>query len=87
MPQMNGNGYREAIQDDESLALFLRSMKKFDQRFCDAMASGEDFTLRMEVHGNKGVLIHVRVQDDGFERPKVGSDVTSPRRLVTNDRR
>lgn len=64
------NGYRVALKDEESLAIFLRCVKRFDQHFCDAMASGEDFTLRLEIHGNKGQLIHCRVNRDGFERPR-----------------
>ena len=62
--------YEDAFQDDnESLAIFLRNMKKLDQYFCDHMASGVDFTLRLELHGNKGVMLHCRVYNDGFERP------------------
>lgn len=61
--------YKDALQDDESLAIFLRAMAKFDHFFCSAMAQREDFTLKMEVHGNHGQLIHARVQMDGFERP------------------
>ncbi len=55
--------------DDKSLAIFLLNMKKFDQCFCNMMAAGVDFTLRFEVRGNKGELIHCRVQEDGFDRP------------------
>jgi len=44
-------------------------MQRFDQHFCDLMAAGVDFNLRLEVHGNKGELIHCRVYHDGFERP------------------
>lgn len=62
--------YRSALKDDESLALFLRNMAKFDKSFCDLMAAGVEYTLRLEIHGNKGELIHVRVNHDGFDRPK-----------------
>ena len=61
--------YRETLKDDESLAIFLRGMAKFDRYFCDAMAQGEDFTIRLEVTGNKGNLLHCRASADGFERP------------------
>ena len=66
----NGNGYREALQDDESLAAFLKAMGQFDRRFCEAMTEGTDYTIRLEVHGCKGELIHARVVADGFERPR-----------------
>jgi hypothetical protein len=63
------NSYRDALKDDESLAIFLRNMKDFDGRFCELMASGREFTLRLEVHGSKGKMIHCRVDSDSFERP------------------
>lgn len=62
--------YRSALRDEESLALFLRNMAKFDRHFCDLMNEGVEYTLRMEIHGNKGELIHVRVFDDAYDRPK-----------------
>lgn len=62
--------YRDVIRDDNDLALFLRNMRKFDQRFVEAMTSKVDFTMRFEVHGNQGELLHCRVSDDGFDRPK-----------------
>ena len=61
--------YRSFLRDDHSLAMFLRAMQKFDRAFCDAISGNEDFTLRMEIHGNQGELLHVRVINDGFERP------------------
>lgn len=63
-------GYREVLADDESLSKFLRSMAKFDKAFTDLMVDGSDFTLRMEVHGNAGEMLHVRVGYDSFERPR-----------------
>jgi hypothetical protein len=65
------NGYREALKDDVSLALFLRRMGDFDRAFCKAMNEGLDYTLKIEVHGNSGRLIHCRVSDDSFDRPGV----------------
>ena len=43
-------------------------MAKFMQLFCDSIASGNDFTLRLEVRGNKKELIHARVYTDDIER-------------------
>lgn len=59
----------DVIRDQQDLALFLRNLRKFDQRFVEAMTSYVDFTMRFEVHGNKGELLHCRVSDDGFDRP------------------
>ncbi len=61
--------YRSFLREEDTIAMFLRAMAKFDRAFCDAISSKEDFTLRMEVHGNQGELLHVRVINDGFERP------------------
>ena len=55
--------------DEVSLATFMRGMAKFDRRFCDAMATRVDFTLRLELKGNKGKLLHCRVYDDEFDHP------------------
>lgn len=57
------------VLTDESLAIFLGKMRKFNEKFCDNMVAGDEFTLRMEIHGAKGELIHARVQDDSFGRP------------------
>jgi hypothetical protein len=62
--------YKDVINNEESLAIFLRAMKKFDSSFCDVMVTGVDFNLKIEIHGNKGELIHCRVYNDSFERPK-----------------
>lgn len=63
--------FRKAFGDDEeSLAIFLRGMRDFDRAFCDKMFSGVDYNLKLEVHGNKGRLIHCRVYSDRFERPR-----------------
>lgn len=63
------DGYREALKDDLSLSVFLRSMKDFDQSFCDMIMGRKDFTLRLEVRGAAGKLLHCRVSRDYFERP------------------
>jgi len=64
------DGYRSVLSDDESLKLFLQAMKDFDSSFCKTMNDGSDFTLSLEVRGEGGKLLHVRVKDDSFSRPK-----------------
>lgn len=66
---------------DESLKLFLAAMRKFDQAFLDHMADGDDFTLKLEVHGNCGKLIHARTSVDGFKRPRGVEKELESRRL------
>ena len=56
-------------EDKVSLDVFLKGMAKFDRRFCEAMASGTDFTLKLELSGNLGKLNHCRVCDDEHDRP------------------
>ncbi len=70
---INSDDFRLAFgEDDESLAVFLRAMSKFDRYFCEVMAAGVDFTLKMEVHGNAGQLLHARVHNDSFDRTHGG---------------
>lgn len=64
------NGFAEVINDDESLLLFIENMKEFDEKFCEAMVKGSDFTLRLEVHGNVGEILHVKTHIDSIKRPK-----------------
>lgn len=69
-PNGSNNGFRAARHlENESLEIFIRNMARFDQEFCDHLAAGTDFTLRLEVHGAAGELIHCRVYTDGFDRP------------------
>jgi len=63
------SNYETVLGDDESLALFLNKMKQFDQQFCDLMTEGQDFTLKLEIRGDKGRLLHCRVYSDSFDRP------------------
>lgn len=61
--------YEEIIGTGPSLGLFLESLAKFDRAFCDHMADGDDFTLKLEVRGDGGKIVHVRTSSDGFKRP------------------
>jgi len=61
--------YKSFIKDDPSIELFVESLAEFDRQFCDHMVKGNDFTLRLEIRGDKSELLHVRVMSDGFKRP------------------
>lgn len=76
--------YGEIIRNEQSLELFLQQLGKFNTLFCDHMADGDDFTLRIEVHGDKGQILHVRTSDDGFKRPSsdAGKNLGKTRRAV-----
>lgn len=64
------NGYRQLFGRDElALATFLRSLRSFEDQLRGMLAAKADFTLRFEVRGNQGRVIHCRVNSDGFERP------------------
>jgi len=54
---------------DESLALFMANMAEFNRVFNDRVIAGDDFTIKLEVHGAAGKLIHCRVNSDCFKRP------------------
>lgn len=59
---------------DGSLLIFMKKMMEFDRRFCEVMASGNEFTVRIEVKGDKGKVIHCRVYNDEIERPSKEKD-------------
>lgn len=58
--------YREILQDDESLLIFLKKVRQFNSRFCEMMNNGEDFHLSLEVSGSKGELAACRLH--GWEK-------------------
>ncbi len=62
------SNWKEVLKDDDDLSQFMRAMKKFDHLFCDMMSNGKEFTLRLEVKGRKGKLLHCRVGTDEFDR-------------------
>ena len=66
----SNEGYRKVLSDDESLKIFLGAMARFDSAFCEVMNGGRDYTLRLEIHGNSGKLIHCRLSNDNFDRPR-----------------
>lgn len=64
------NGFAEAIGDDDaSLRAFITKMAEFDKKFCEMMARGVDFTIRLEVNGSQGSIKHVRLFTDDIEKP------------------
>lgn len=67
-----GDGFRSAFQGDnnDSLGEFLRALKDFNEAFCSSMMSSVDFTLKLEVRGDGGKMLHARVLDDRWRRPK-----------------
>ncbi len=64
------NGFVKAIKNQDSLATFLKKMGEFDKKFCDLMASQEDFNIRLEIRGNAGKIIHCRLAMDSTDRPE-----------------
>ena len=71
----------KAIQDDSELEVYLRNLREFDQMFCDAMASGRDFTIRLEVHGNFGTVHHCRAYRDLTDKVDVLKSERKKRKL------
>lgn len=58
------------LKDDESLKQFVAAMHDFNQMFCDAIADKVDFTIKLEVRGNLGELLHAKVDAGRWRRPK-----------------
>jgi len=62
-------GFREVIGENESLLLFIQKIADFDKVFCEEMRKGSDYTIRLEVHGNKSKVLHIRIYHDSIDRP------------------
>ena len=65
------NAYEAAFQDGNTagLEIFTQNLAKFNRYFCELMQGHSDFTLKMEIHGNGGELVHCRITNDTFDRP------------------
>ena len=63
----------EKVLPNESLEEFLATMRDFDRAFVDALASGVDFSIKMEVRGDCGEMLHAAVLGHSFRRPKGAS--------------
>jgi hypothetical protein len=62
--------YHKILSDDESLKMFLATLQEFNEAFCRVMNDGAtEFTLKLEVHGANGKMIHSRFINDTFNRP------------------
>lgn len=70
------NQFIEKLEDKESIEIVIAKIKEFDQYFTDEIVAGSDFTLRLEVRGNKHRLLHVRVYRDSTDRPKIAGKNT-----------
>jgi len=64
--------YKKAIGEHRNwmIRLFEKAMGDFQQAFCDSMAKGTDFTIKLEARGNSREVIHYRVLTDDFYRPE-----------------
>jgi hypothetical protein len=67
MPE--GDKIEDVITEEDSLKAMNEALQEFNADFCHNMYRGKDFTLKIEVHGDKGKLIHCRVHNDRFQRP------------------
>ena len=61
--------YPKIINDEGALALFMSQVKKFNEGFCTGMYDGDDFTVRLEVHGDKHNILHARAYVESIKRP------------------
>jgi len=68
-PSANNEYARLLGSGTDALEMFNEAMMKLNNEFCEAMHKGHDFTIKLEVHGNKGEMIHARTTCDSFRRP------------------
>lgn len=59
---------------NEDVERFVKAMAKFDRDFCEAIQTGVDFTLLLEVSGANGKLNWCRVRPDTFDRRRDDDD-------------
>jgi len=55
--------------DPNGLRLFLKNLRKFNELFCKFVFNRSEFTIKLEVRGVKGGVIHCRVYSDDLEKP------------------
>lgn len=67
---MNKPDYKHVLKGDNvSLLIFEGGFSELERQFCNNMMSGKEFTLKVEIHGAKGELLHFRNFSDTFARP------------------
>jgi len=64
-----GNGFKEVFNDEVALATFMRSLRSFEDCLCRSLESQTDFTLKFEVRGNHGRMVHCRIDTLQYDRP------------------
>ena len=67
--------------EDDSLPLFLSNLAKFDRVFCDLMAGGSDFTIKLEVRGSTGKVSYCKTHYDSIDYATKSDKATSPNNL------
>lgn len=60
----------KTVDNKEVLDILTEQMKQFDELFCGLMFCESNFTIRLEVRGNKGEMLHARVYMDDMKQPK-----------------
>ena len=68
-PGPEASSFQEAASPSD-LQLVMGKLAEFEREFCRLMYGGVDYTLRLEVRGNAGKVIHTRVSTDNFEHPQ-----------------
>ena len=60
---------RKAFPDDNDLACYLRSAAKCERKVLDNLTTSDDWTVRLEIRGNRHGLVHCRVDESDIDRP------------------
>ena len=66
---MNGDRAGTVLARDAGLEIYLAALDEFQTAVVEELTDGQDFTIRLEVRGNKRELLHVRVSRDHIGRP------------------
>ena len=55
--------------DKQTMAILLEGFGEFQSDLYRSLTKQIDFTVRLEIHGNKGEVLHCKAHKDNFYRP------------------
>lgn len=67
---------QEALKDNESLVMFMEKTKQVVDSFVEKITGRKDFSIRLEVRGSKGRMLHCKLDISETSVPKVAGKNT-----------
>lgn len=66
---MTGEQISRALKDQEQIDTLMRAMAAFNQKICDSLVGGQDFTHKLTVRGDRGQLLQCSIDGPEIWRP------------------